>query len=287
MPAHVPEIDMMLGQQHTLPVTKELDFGFYLDTGELGEVLLPRRYAPPGLKTGDELRVFLYLDSEDRPIATTETPKAEVGQFACLECVSTSRVGAFLDWGLSKDVLVPFPEQHRRMQPGQSYIVHLYVDRVHQRITASSRIDRFLGGDRQGGFSAGQQVDLLIADRTDMGVKAIVDHRQWGLIHRSDIHRPLQYGQRLAGFIKRVRPDGRLDLSLEGSGERHDQSVEKVLAALARHDGFLPLHDRSPPEAIQAELGMSKAAFKKAIGSLFKAGQVTLEPDGTRLKVAP
>lgn len=278
---------MMLGQQHTLPVTKELDFGFYLDTGELGEVLLPRRYAPPGLRVGDELRVFLYLDSEDRPIATTETPKAEVGQFACLECVSTSKVGAFLDWGLSKDVLVPFPEQHRRMQPGQSYIVHLYVDRVHHRITASSRIDRFLAENPQAGFRAGQQVGLLVADRTDMGVKAIVDHRQWGLIHRSDIHKRLHYGQRLEGFIKQVREDGRLDLSLEGKTERHDQTVQKVLAALARHDGFLPLHDRSAPDAIQAELGMSKAAFKKAIGSLYRAGQVTLEKDGTRLRSDP
>lgn len=276
----------MLGQQHTLPVTKELDFGFYLDAEALGEVLLPRRYAPPGLKTGDELAVFLYLDSEDRPIATTETPKAKVGQFACLTCVSRSQVGAFLDWGLPKDVLVPFPEQQRPMQPGQAYIVYLYVDRVHQRITASSRIDRFLKEEegQPAGFRSGQQVELLIADKTDLGVKAIVNQRQWGLIHRSDIHQRLQYGQQVQGYIKRVRPDGKLDLSLEDSSERHDQFVSKVRAALLRHDGFLPLHDRSDPKEIQSQLGMSKAAFKKAIGSLYRDGQVSLEPDGTRLK---
>ena len=276
---------LTLGQYHTLAVLKALDFGYYLDAANLGEVLLPRKYAPNGLAVGDLIEVFIYLDSEDRPVATTEHPKACVGQFAFLKCVGTSKVGAFLDWGLSKDVLVPFAEQHRPMEEGHSYLVCLYLDGHDGRIVASSKIDRFLEDDRPHDFVSGQPVDLIIANSTDLGFKAIINHRHWGLLHAGDVHQRLSFGQSIAGFIKRVRPDGKIDLTLRSGLDIHEQNAATIARYLSSHHGFAALHDKSGPEEIKRVFGMSKAAFKKAVGTLLKEKRLILVDGGIRLAI--
>jgi len=272
-----------IGQSYELQVVKVVGFGAYLDAGELGEVLLPRRELPRELKPGDSIRVFLYLDSEDRPVATTRRPRARVGEFAYLRVVDTTAVGAFLDWGLEKDLLVPFAEQHRPMVAGNSYLVYLYIDRLDGRIAASSRIEKFLDDERPHNFRAGQAVDLIIANSTDLGYKAIVNHSHWGVLYKNEVFERLSFGQHKRGYIKRVRPDGRLDLTLQGGKESRDRDAARIERYLREHDGFAPVHDKSDPELIRSLFGMSKGAFKKAIGGLYKARIISLEKDGIRL----
>lgn len=272
-----------IGQHHTLAVVKIADFGYFLDAGELGEVLLPRKLAPAGLSVGDKLEVFLYLDSEDRPIATTKKPKACVGEFAYLQVVATTDVGAFLDWGLEKDVLVPFAEQHRPMEVGRSYLVYVYLSPSDGRIMASSKIDKFIDEDEPHDFHPQQAVSLIIANSTLLGYKTIINHQYWGVLHNNDVHERLSFGQYKRGFIKRIRPDGKIDISLQGGQETRDKYADTIIRALNKADGFLALHDKSDPEAIKQQLSMSKAAFKKAIGSLYKQQRITIEKDGIRL----
>lgn len=272
-----------IGQSYELQVVKMVGFGAYLEAGELGEVLLPRRELPRELKPGDSIRVFLYLDSEDRPLATTRRPRARVGEFAYLRVVDTTAVGAFLDWGLEKDLLVPFAEQHRPMVTDKSYLVYLYIDRLDGRIAASSRIEKFLDDERPHNFRAGQAVDLIIANSTDLGFKAIVNHSHWGVLYKNEVFERLSFGQRKRGYIKRVRPDGRLDLTLQGGKESRDRDAARIERYLREHDGFAPVHDKSDPEQIRSLFGMSKGAFKKAIGGLYKARIISLEKNGIRL----
>lgn len=272
-----------IGQSYELQVVKMVGFGAYLEAGELGEVLLPRRELPRELKPGDSISVFLYLDSEDRPVATTRRPRAKVGEFAYLRVVDTTAVGAFLDWGLEKDLLVPFAEQHRPMVAGKSYLVYLYIDRLDGRIAASSRIEKFLDDERPHNFRAGQAVDLIIANSTDLGFKAIVNHSHWGVLYKNEVFERLSFGQRKKGYIKRVRPDGRLDLTLQGGKESRDRDAARIERYLREHDGFAPVHDKSDPELIRSLFGMSKGAFKKAIGGLYKARIISLEKNGIRL----
>lgn len=281
------EIENMiqLGKVYRLEVVKALDFGFYVDAENLGDVLLPRKYAPRGLVDsdlgeGDFVEVFLYLDSEDRPVATTQKPKIRVGEFAYLEVVDVTPVGAFLDWGLDKDVLVPFAEQHRPMEVGRSYLVYLYLDRSDGRIVASSRIDRFLSDDKAHDFIPRQAVELVVANRTDLGYKAIINHSYWGLLHASDVHQRLSFGQTIGGYIKNIRPDGKIDLSLVGGQETRDKYAKIILAYLKEQNGFAPVHDKSSPELISELFGMSKGAFKKAIGGLYKQRLIRIQKDG-------
>lgn len=271
-----------IGHSYTLKVVKLLEFGAYLDAGELGEVLLPRRYMTSGLAVGDSVAVFIYLDSDNLPVATTQQARADLGEFAYLRVSDVSEVGAFLDWGLDKDLFVPFAEQHRPMEVGKSYLVHLYLD-AQGRITASSKIDKFLKDEAGRQFRPRQPVDLIIANSTDLGFKVIVNHSHWGVLYKDEVFERLSFGQKKQGFIKRIRPDGRLDVTLHGGQETRDQNVEKVLAYLQRHSGAAPLHDKSPPGEIEAQLGMSKAAFKKAIGSLYKQRRIVIEKQGIRL----
>lgn len=272
---------VVIGRQNRLKVNRLDETGARLEGGRLGEILLPRRYVPEPCQPGDTLDVFVYLDSEDRLIATTETPRAEVGQCAWLKVVAVTPVGAFLDWGLPKDLLVPFAEQTRPMEAGRSYLVRLFVDNTH-RIAASARIDRFLQDEAEG-LAAGQKVSLIIADRTDLGVKAIVDHRYWGLIYHDNLFRNVRKGQTLAGYIKRIRDDGKLELSLDQPGYgKVDPVAEKILASLDEAGGFLPLNDKSPPERISAQFHISKGVFKQAIGALFKRRLIRIEKDGIR-----
>ena len=274
---------IQLGQFHTLPVQRLSDFGAFLGAGDLGEVLLPRRYVTEGLKVGDFVRVFLHMDSEDRPVATTETPKAVVGEFAFLKVNSITKFGAFLDWGLGKDLLVPFGEQQRPMEEGRSYLVHIYLNPHDGRLTASSKIDKFLD-KKTPYFKAGQSVDLIIANSTDLGFKAIVNHSHWGVLFSDEVFQRLSFGQPIKGFIKRVRPDGKIDLSLRSGQDLSNNNAQVVLSYLDRNGGFAPLHDKSTPEQIERALAMSKAAFKRTIGHLFKQGVIDLEEAGIRRK---
>ena len=272
-----------IGEIVYLDVVKIVEFGCYLDAKELGEVLLPRKHAPRDLVVGDSVKVFLYLDSEDRPVATTETPKAMVGQFAYLKVVANTDVGAFLDWGLDKDVLVPFAEQHRPMEVGHSYLVYLYLDKIDGRITASSKIDKFLDDEKPHHFRPRQAVNLIIANSTELGYKAIINHSHWGVLYKDEVFERLSFGQHKKGFIKHIRPDGKIDLSLQGGQETRDKYAKIIINYLKKQNGFAPLHDKSDPQLISDLFGMSKGAFKKAIGGLYKNKIISIEEDGIRL----
>ena len=272
-----------IGNNYELEVVKAVDFGFYLDAKELGEVLLPLKHAPEDLDVGDTLDVFLYLDSEDRPVATTQTPKVKVGQFAYLKVLDSTNVGAFLDWGLDKDVLVPFAEQHRPMETGRSYLVYLYLDKTDGRITASSKIDKFLDDEQPHDFKPQQAVDLIIANSTDLGYKAIINHSHWGVLYKDDVHQRLSFGQYKKGFIKYIRPDNRIDLTLQGGQETRDKYTKIILNYLQKKNGFAPVHDKSDPKLISELFGMSKKSFKKTIGGLYKSKTIVIEDDGIRL----
>ena len=272
-----------VGNTYQLEVVKSLDFGYYLDAKELGEVLLPNKNAPRDLNVGDIIYAFIYLDSEDRPIATSKQPKAEVGQFAYLKAVARTHVGTFLDWGLEKDVLVPFAEQHRPMDVDTYYLVYLYRDKNDGRIVASSKIDKFIDDEEPHDFSPQQQVDLIIANSTDLGFKAIINNSHWGVLYKNDVFQTLSFGQSKKGFIKRIRPDGKIDLSLQGGKETRDKYSKIILNHLEKNDGFAPIHDKSSPEIIADTLGMSKGAFKKAIGALYKQRVISIEKNGIRI----
>ncbi|HEY7772309.1 MAG TPA: S1-like domain-containing RNA-binding protein [Marinagarivorans sp.] len=277
-----------LGRTYPLKVTKRVAFGVYLDAQNLGEVLLPTRAMPKDCEIGSDVHAFIYLDSEDRPVATTRKPLAQTGEFAYLKVVDTNAVGAFLDWGLEKDLLVPFAEQHRKMEVGRSYLVYVYVDPRDDRIVASSKIDKFVAEANPRSFQVGQAVDLLIANSTELGFKAIINHSHWGVLYKHDVFERLSFGQRVPGFIRQIRPDGKIDLTLNGGSRSHDKNTKTVLQYLKKHNGYAPLHDKSEPEEISAALGMSKGAFKKAIGNLYKKQEILLEPGGIRLaKTAP
>lgn len=272
-----------LGRTHALKVVKQVEFGFYLDADNLGEVLLPNRVAPKDTNIGDTFEVFLYLDSEDRPIATTLKPHAQVGEFAFLRVVDTSPFGAFLDWGLDKDLLVPFAEQHKKMEIGRSYLVRLYIDARDKRIVASSKIDKFVHEDRPAYLKVGQAVDLIIANSTELGFKAIINHSHWGVLYKEDVFERLSFGQSVKGFIRQIRQDGKVDLTLNGGSRSHDKNTQTIMQYLKKNNGYAPLHDKSEASLISAELGMSKGAFKKAIGNLYKKKELLLESDGIRL----
>jgi predicted RNA-binding protein (virulence factor B family) len=269
-----------IGKFNTLGVVKAVDFGVYLDGEALGEILLPRRYVPAGCQPGDSVEVFLYHDSEDRLIATTQRPHAGVGDLALLKAVAVNKFGAFLDWGLPKDLLVPFGEQQQRMKEGRSYLVYIYLDKTSRRIAASSKLKKFLTAQPTD-FEKGQPVDLQIAGRTDMGYKAVIDRRAWGVLYHNEVFQKLQQGQRIMGFIKNVRSDGKIDLSLQKPGYEKvlDQS-ENIKAVIQAHGGFLDVTDKTSAERIYSLFGISKKTFKKAIGALYKAQRISLEKDG-------
>ena len=276
---------LQLGKKNTLKVLRKVDFGFYLDGAEYDSILLPNRYAPEDLKEGDEIEVFIYLDSEDRIIATTETPLAEVGQFAYLTAKEVNKFGAFLDWGLPKDLFVPYREQKMRMQAGKKYWVYVYVDNDTDRIAASAKIDRFL--DRYNPpYAEGDEVLIKIHSKTELGTKVIVDDLYWGIIYNNETFANLSVGETRIAYIKKVREDLKLDISLSKTGYRNKISdIEStILSALEAQNGFLPLHDKSSSEEIKEQLAMSKKSFKMAIGGLYKQGKIIIEDNGIRLK---
>ncbi|MCU4675335.1 S1-like domain-containing RNA-binding protein [Catenovulum sp. 2E275] len=271
-----------LGKTCTLTVLKIVDFGYYLDAAHLGEILLPKKHAKKAFEIGEKITVFLYLDSKDRPIATMQKPKAEIGQFAYLTVTETTDFGAFVDWGLDKDVFVPIKEQKRPMQIGDSHLVYIYQDKLDQRVVASSKIDKFLD-QTPANYQPKQAVDLIIANTTDLGFKAIIDHKHWGVLYKGDVFQRLSFGQYKKGFIKQVRDDGKIDLTLQGGQETRDKYAKIIENYLQKNNGFAPVHDKSDPDLIYQTFGMSKAAFKRCIGGLYKAGVLTIEKDGIRL----
>lgn len=271
-----------IGRTYNLTVVKETDFGVYLDAENLGEILLPNKYTPNNLTIDDTVEVFLYMDSEDRPIATTQTPKAEVGQFAHLKVKDSTQIGAFLDWGLDKDVLVPFAEQHRPLIVGHYYIVFLYIDNQ-DRIAATSKIDKIVCEDDDHDFRPQQAVELIIANSTELGYKAIVDQSHWGLLYKDEVDQRLSFGQSVHGYIKNIRDDGKIDLSLKSGQQIRDSHSQVIQDYLRDHNGFAPVHDKSSPAEIADLFGISKGQFKKAIGGLFKQKIIAIESDGIRL----
>ncbi|RDE19552.1 GntR family transcriptional regulator [Motiliproteus coralliicola] len=280
------DTELQIGRYNRLTVKRDRDIGLFLEAGRFGTVLLPRRYVPEGVSEGDEVDVFVYLDSEDDLIATTVEPLVQVGGIAALKVVSTGPVGAFLDWGLPKDLLLPFQQQRNPVSEGQTVIVAVYLDNTN-RIAASTKLDRFLNPEPCS-YRNHHKVNLLIAERTDLGVKAIVDQQYWGLVHNKDLFRKLHYGQPLSGYIKQVRSDGKIDLLLEQPGFAPVTGLaERILQQLQQQGGFLPLSDRSDPELIKKRFGVSKKKYKMAIGTLYKQRRIDIEPEGIRLIDSP
>ena len=273
-----------LGRMNSLTIVKEVDFGLYLDGGDAGEILLPIRYVPKYYNVGDKLEVFLYRDSEDRLIATTETPYAMVGDFACLKVVAASKAGAFLDWGLPKDLLLPFSEQIHQVEEGKRYVVVVFVDENSDRITASAKLDDFLYDENDGEFEPGEAVSLFVANKSELGYKVIINHGHWGLLHHQEAVRDLKRGETIDGFIKAIRPDDKIDVCMHlRPSEKTDHVADMIMAALEQKGGLLPLTDKSSADEIHARFGVSKGKFKKAIGALYKQRKITLDEDGIRL----
>ncbi len=272
-----------LGRFNTLKIVKEVDFGLYLDGGEEGEILLPKRYVPEHYAIGDELRVFIYLDNEERLVATTQTPYVQVGGFACLEVTWVNRYGAFLDWGLMKDIFCPFREQRQRMEVGRRYVVHAHVDDESFRIVASARIEHFLSKDAPL-YEPWQEVDIMVWQRTDLGYKVIVDDTFGGLVFRDEVFRPMHQGLRLKAYVKQVRPDGKIDIALQKPGYGNVEDFAHVLLEhLRTNGGHTTLGDKSPSQDIYDTFGVSKKVFKKAVGDLYKRHLIIITPDGIRL----
>ncbi|CAM3581251.1 hypothetical protein CCOS865_03826 [Pseudomonas reidholzensis] len=271
----------LLGRYNSLQIVKHVEFGLYLDGGADGEILLPRRYIPKDTPTelDDWLNVFIYLDSEDQLIATTEKPKVQVGEFASLKVKDINGAGIFLDWGLSKDLLMPYSEEKRSLKIGDYCVVHAYLDKRTRRITATARLDRYLDLT-PAQYTAGQPVELLVCDETDMGFKAIINNRHWGLIHKNEVFKFLRSGMHEKGFIKEVRHDGKLALSLQPVGQAlADTLQEQIMTRLDAEGGTLAVCDKSDPQVISKMFNVSKGNFKKAIGALFKAGLIVIHDD--------
>ena len=266
-----------IGRINTLQVTKQVSFGLYMDGGEAGEILLPKRYVPEGTIVQDWLELFIYLDSEDRLIATTETPKVMVDECAFLKVVSVTPVGAFLDWGLPKDLLVPFNEQDRPMEVGKSYVVVVSLDDATNRIIASSRLYDYLDEEADEDIEVGQQVELMISGQTDLGYKAVINHDYLGLIFKNEVFRELPPGTELTGFVKQIRDDGKIDLRLESNKRTTVELLEdKILEQLKNNGGVSQLTDKSPPEAIYRSYEVSKANYKRALSSLYKQRKILI-----------
>jgi predicted RNA-binding protein (virulence factor B family) len=274
-----PKMSIQLGKFNTLEVVKEVDFGFYLDGGEEGEILLPTRYVPDECKVGDQLKVFLYLDSEERLIATTLTPLVQVGEFACLEVSWVNEFGAFLNWGLMKDLFVPFSEQKMKMLVGKSYVIYCYIDEQTFRLVATAKIDRWLSKEIPD-YQPEQQVEILIWQKTDLGFKAIIENKFSGLVYESEVFGNVHTGDRMTAYVKSVRPDGKIDLILQKPGfEKVDNFAETLLHYINEHNGEINVNDKSSAELIYNTFGVSKKTFKKAVGELYKRRLILLQED--------
>lgn len=272
-----------IGKTNNLKVVKKVDFGLYLDGGESGEILLPKRYVDESMEVGDELDVFIYCDSEDRLVATTEKPLIEVGEFGLLKAVEVNRVGAFMEWGLQKDLLVPFREQSQEIRVGGSYVVYAFLDNATKRIVGSTKLNKYVG-NRIPRYSEGDTVDILAVHKTDLGYKVIVDNLFWGMIYNNDLFDPLSPGDRIPAYVKTVREDGKIDVTLrERGGERVFQLANRIMGYLRDAGGEMALSDSSSPDEIKAVFQCSKKDFKKALGYLYKKGKILIADGGVTL----
>ncbi len=272
-----------IGRYNRLQILEKAPQGIYLDGQELGKILLPKRFTNDQMHIDDYLEVFILFDSEDRLVASLKTPRAQVGEFALLNVIDTNNVGAFLDWGMDKDLLLPFGEQRKRVQSGDRVLVHIYLDNASERITASAKIDKFLDNTPPP-YGKGEEVDLVIATKTDLGFKAIVNNKHWGVLFHNEVNQALPQGKKLKGYIKQVRRDDKIDLCLHKNHKAaKDDASDKIIATLKQNEGFLAVHDKSEPELIKRTFGLSKAAFKRAIGNLYKQKLIIIEKDGIRL----
>ena len=272
-----------LGEYNRLTIVKAVDFGLYLDGGDEGEILLPSRYVPKDCRIGDELDVFIYLDNEERIVATTQKPLAKVGDFAYLEVSWVNEYGAFLHWGPLKDLFCPFREQKMRMEIGESYIVFVYIDRESYRIAASAKIEHYLQKDTPP-YTVGTETDLLIWQKTDLGFKVIIDNRYQGLVYEDQIFKRIHTGDRMKGYISRVREDGKLDVTLQPLGYQQARAFsDTLLQYLKNNGGFCDLGDKSDAEDIKRRFQVSKKTFKKAVGDLYKRCLIVLDEQGISL----
>lgn len=273
-----------LGKFNQLTVVKEVDFGLYLDGGEEGEILLPTRYVPRGAAVGQKLNVFIYLDNEERLVATTLTPYIEVGQFAFLEVAWVNQYGAFLNWGLMKDLFVPFSEQKMKMVVGKRYIVHAHLDEESYRIVASAKVDRYLKKDKAP-YKVGQEVDVLIWQKTELGFKAIINNEYGGLIYENEIFQPICTGMQLKAYVKQLRPDGKIDLVLQQKKVQAqvDDFAQQLLDYIRQQGGTTTWGDKSAAEDIYQTFGVSKKVFKRTVSDLYKRRLIVITPDGLQL----
>ena len=268
---------MKIGEYNTLRINRMVDFGAYLIDDDTHEVLMPKRYLTPEMQVGDSIRVFVYNDSENRPVATTEEPRAVVGDFALMRVKAVNKVGAFLDWGLTaKDLLCPFGEQRVDMQAGRSYIVRVYLDKASQRIVASAKLAKFLN-QTEPDYYHREKVEVLVVQRSDLGYRVIVNNEHWGQIYQNETYQDVNVGDRLSAFVKQVRPDGKVDVTLAKIEKmRVDDLADRILDHLKAHGGEMALTDKSDPEEINKAFKCSKKDFKKALGLLYKQQKVTL-----------
>ncbi|MCS0409021.1 S1-like domain-containing RNA-binding protein [Vibrio diabolicus] len=273
-----------IGQINSLEVIKKADFGVFLDGDDYGSVLLPNKYVPEGTEIGDHVDVFLYFDSESQLAATIERPIAQVGEWGLMKIEGVNATGAFVNWGIKeKDLLIPFSEQRTRFSAGQAILVYVYTDKASGRIVGTTKFNKWLD-KTPANYEVNEQVDLIIAERSQLGYKAIVNGKHWGMIFPSDVFGKLYIGKKLKGFIKQIREDGKIDLALQKVGvAKMDDLSSKILDLLEKKGGFLPLNDKSSPEAIFDAFRTSKGTYKKTIGGLYKQGKIVIEKDGIRL----
>ncbi|MBO7417907.1 MAG: GntR family transcriptional regulator [Bacteroidaceae bacterium] len=272
-----------LGKINSLEIVKEVDFGLYLDGGEEGEILLPARYVPYQYEIGQKLDVFVYLDNEERLVATTLKPYVQVGEFAYLQVSWVNQYGAFLDWGLMKDLFCPFREQRRKMEVGYSYIIHAHIDEESFRIMASAKVEKYLSNDMPP-YQPDDEVDLLVWQRTDLGYKVIIENKYQGLVYENQVFQQLEIGKRLKGYIMQVREDGKVDVALQRSGRQQTLDfADTLLNYMERNGGRCYLHDKSPAEEIYERFKVSKKVFKKAVGDLYKRRLIEITDSGLRL----
>ena len=276
-------MNVELGRYNTLEVVKEVDFGVYLDGGEEGEILLPSRYVPEGLKVGDEKEVFIYLDIDERIIATTLHPYAQVGEFAYLEVAWVNEYGAFLNWGLMKDLFVPFREQKMKMEKGRKYMVYVMIDDESYRIMGTAKIEKHLLKTYPK-YRHGDKVSMKVWQRTELGYKVIIENRYSGLLYSNEVFQRLEIGESIDGYIKNVREDGKIDVMLQMEGmEKIEDFSQTLLDYLKDNGGFSSLHDKSDPQDIYETFGVSKKTFKKGVGELYRKHLISLSDDGITL----
>lgn len=272
-----------LGKYNRLKARHRVDFGFYLDGGDEGDILLPARYVPDTLKEGDEIEVFVYLDQDERPVATTQRPIATAGEFACLEVAWVNEYGAFLSWGLMKDLFCPFREQKKRMAVGERHIVYIMVDPDSYRLMATAKVEKHLDSSRPP-YKHGDPAQLLVWQKTELGFKVIADNRYQGLVYLDQVYRYLTAGDRLTGYADHVRTDGKIDFTLQPTGRAHtEQFAETLLQYLRDNGGTCEMGDKTPAELIADRFHVSKKVFKKAVGDLYRRRLITVEDERLRL----